>query len=116
MFAPIFVLWVARTAPIGTSPMVVAVSVVLTLTVASALLASFLPRRWISIAVLVSLPIALLGSAMFFALTDRGDPYYVWLFVGIGSLVSSPIAAAVSATAVLRMAARSIVPPPSPMG
>ena len=110
MFAPIFVLWVARTAPVGASPVVVAVSVVLALTLASALLASFLPRRWISIALLVSLPIALLGSAMFFALADGGDPYYIWLFVGIGSLVASAIAAVISATAVLRMAAQSNPP------
>jgi heme exporter protein D len=87
--------------------MVMAVSVVLALAAASALLASFLPRRWISIAVLVSLPIALLGSAMFFALGNKGDAYYIWLFLGIGSLMSSAIAAVISATAVLRMAAQS---------
>jgi hypothetical protein len=107
MFAPVFVLWVARTAPVGASPMVVAVSVVLGLAVVSALLASILPRRWIFIAVLVSLPVALLGSAMFFALGGGGDAYRIWLFVGIGSLMSSAIAAVISATAVLRMASRS---------
>jgi hypothetical protein len=104
IFAPVFVLGAARTAPPGASPVVVAVSVVLAVAFASALFASFLPRRWIITTSLVSLPIALLGSVMFFALTDRGAAYYIWLAVGIGSLVSSAIAAFFSATVVLRLA------------
>ena len=104
IFAPIFVLWVARTTPIGASPVAVAVSVVAALAFASALLASFLPRHWISITFLVSLPIAVLGSLMFFALAGSGPTYYIWLFVGIGSFVSSAIAAFFSATVVLRLA------------
>ena len=103
IFAPVFVLWVARTTPIGASPVVVAVSVVLALVFTSALLASFLPRHWISTTSLVSLPIAILGSVMFLALASRGATYYIWLFVGIGSLVSSAIAAFFSATVVLRL-------------
>jgi hypothetical protein len=101
--APIFVLWAARTAPIGASPMVVAVSVVLALAFTSALLASFLPRHWIPTSSLISLPIALLGSIMFLSLAGSGATYYIWLFVGIGSLVSSAIAAFFSATVVLRL-------------
>src|SRR6266571_7010399 len=103
IFAPVFVLWAARTAPLGASPVVVVGSVVLALAFTSALLASFLPRRWIVITSLVSLPIALLGSAMFLALTESGATYYVWLVVGIGSLVSSAIAAFFSAKVVLRL-------------
>ena len=102
IFAPLFVLWAARTAPLGASPVFVAASVVLGLAFASALFASFLPRRWIITTSLVSLPIALLGSVMFFALTASGATYYVWLVVGIGSLVSSAIAAFFSAKLVLR--------------
>ena len=96
-----FVLWAARTAPLGASPMFVAASVVLALASASALLAWGLPRRWIIIASLVSLPIALLGCVMFFVLAESGATYYVWLVVGIGSLASSAIAACLSAKAVL---------------
>jgi hypothetical protein len=104
MFAPIFVLWVARTAPIGASPVVVAVSVVLALAFTSALLASFLPRHWISTTSLVSLPIAALGSIMFLVFASSGATYYIWLFVGMGSLVSSTIAAFFSAAVALRLA------------
>ncbi len=103
IFAPIFVLWAARTTPVGASPLVVAVSVVLALAFASALLASFLPRRWISTTSLVSLPTAVLGSIMFLAFASKGATYYIWLVVGMGSLVSSAIAAFFSARAVLRL-------------
>jgi uncharacterized membrane protein YfcA len=67
------------------------------------LFASFLPRRWIITTSLVSLPIALLGSIMFLALTEGGATYYIWLVVGIGSLASSAIAAFFSAKVVLRL-------------
>jgi hypothetical protein len=100
--APIVVLWAARTAPIGASPVPVAVSVVLALAFTAALLASFLPRHWMPTASLVSVPIALLGSIMFVSLADRGGTYYVWLFVAIGSLAASAIAAFFTAKAVLR--------------
>ena len=102
IFAPFFVLWAARTAPIGASPVLVAASVVLALAFVSALFAAFLPRRWIIIPPLVCLPIALLGSVMFLALADTGAAYYIWLVVGIGSLGCSAIAAFFSAKVVLR--------------
>ncbi len=102
IFAPLFVLWAARTAPVGASPVFVAASVVLALAFVSALFAAFLPRRWIVITSLVCLPIALLGSVMFLALADTGAAYYIWLVVGIGSLGSSAIAAFFSAKVVLR--------------
>jgi len=104
IFAPIFVLWAARTTPAGASPLVVAVSVVLALAFTSALLASFLPRRWISTTSLVSLPTAVLGSVMFLAFAGKGATYYIWLVVGMGSFVSSAIAAFFSARVVLRRA------------
>ena len=103
IFAPFFVLWAARTAPLGASPAVVAASVVLALAFTSALFASFLPRRWIFTTSLISLPIAVLGSIMFLALTESGVTYYIWLVVGIGSLGSSAIAAFFSAKVVLRL-------------
>ena len=102
IFAPLFVLWAARTAPVGASPVFVAASVVLALAFASALFAAFLPRRWIIITSVVCLPIALLGSVMFLALADTGAAYYIWLVVGIGSLGCSAIAAFFSAKVVLR--------------
>jgi len=102
ILAPFFVLWAARTAPPGASPMFVAASVVLVLAFASALFASLLPRRWIITTSLVSLPIALLGSIMFLALTGGGATYTIWLVVGIGSLVSSAVAAFCCAKVVLR--------------
>ena len=103
IFAPFVVLWAARTAPPGASPMFVAASVVLVLAFASALFASLLPRRWIITTSLVSLPIALLGSIMFLALTGGGPAYYIWLIVGFGSVVSSAAAAFCSAKVVLRL-------------
>ncbi len=103
IFAPLFVLWAARTTPAGASPLLVAVSVVLALAFTSALLASFLPRRWITTTSLVSLPIAVLGSVMFLAFAGKGATYYIWLFVGMGSLASSAIAAFFSARVVLRL-------------
>ena len=106
IFAPLFVLWAARTAPLGASPASVAASVVLALAFASALFASLLPRRWIITASLVSLPIAVLGCAMFFALIESGAAYYIWLVVGIGSLASSAAAAFFSAGVVLRLQSR----------
>lgn len=102
ILAPFFVLWAARTAPLGASPMSVAASVVLVLAFASALFASLLPRRWIITTSLVSVPIALLGSIMFLALTGGSATYTIWLVVGIGSLVSSAVAAFCCAKAVLR--------------
>ena len=110
IFAPIFVLWAARTTPIGASPVFVAVSVVLGLALTSALLASFLPRHWISTTSLVSLPIAVLGSVMFLAFASSGATYYIWLLVGMGSLVSSAIAGFISATVVLRLAQSNRAP------
>jgi len=101
IFAPLFVLLAARTPPLHAHPVGVAVSVILALAFASALFASYLPRRWIITTSLVSLPIALFGSIMFVALTTSGAVHYVWLVVGIGSLVSSAIAACLSAKAVL---------------
>jgi len=103
IFAPLFVLWAARTTPAGASPLLVAVSVILALAFTSALLASFLPRRWITTTSLVSLPIAVLGSVMFLAFAGKGATYYIWLFVGMGSLASSAIAAFFSARVVLRL-------------
>jgi len=103
IFAPLFVLWAARTTPAGANPLLVAVSVILALAFTSALLASFLPRRWITTTSLVSLPIAVLGSVMFLAFAGKGATYYVWLFVGMGSLASSAIAAFFSARVVLRL-------------
>lgn len=103
IFAPFFVLWAARTAPPGASPMFVAASLVLALALVSALFASLLPRRWIITASLISLPIALLGCVMFLALTETGAAYYIWLVVGIGSFVSSAAAAFLSARVVLRL-------------
>ena len=102
IFAPFFVLWAARAAPLGASPAFMAASTILALAFASALFASLLPRRWIITSSLVSLPIAVLGSVMFLALTGSGAAYYIWLVVGIGSLVSSAAAAFFSAKAVLR--------------
>lgn len=103
IFAPLFVLWAARTAPAGASPMFVAVTVVVALALASALFAALLPRRWIVTASLVSVPIAVLGCVMFLALTESGAAYYIWLVVGIGSLVSSAGAAFLSAGVLLKL-------------
>ena len=103
IFAPLFVLWAARTAPLGSSPVFVAASVVLALAFASALFAAFLPQRWIITASLVSLPTAVLGCVMFLALAEGGAAYYIWLVVGMGSLASSAAAGFFSAGVVLRL-------------
>jgi len=40
---------------------------------------------------------------MFLVLASSGATYYIWLFVGMGSLISSAIAAFFSARVVLRL-------------
>src|SRR5256885_16774727 len=77
IFAPFFVLWAARTAPIGASPVLVAASAALALPFPSPLFVGFLPQRWIVTTSLVSLPIALLGSAMFLPLTQNAGTLYI---------------------------------------
>jgi hypothetical protein len=103
--APALVLGAARSAAVGSSPLTVVVSVILCLGLVSGALAAFVPQRWLSVAAVVSAPIGLVGIAMFAALAQTGDFYFVWLWAAIGSMALSLFVAFVSAKSVLRKAA-----------
>jgi len=103
--APAFVLGAARTAAVGSNPLTVVVSVILCLGLVSGALAALVPQRWLSVAAVVSAPIGLVGIAMFAALAQTGDFYFVWLWAAIGSMAFSLFVAFVSAKSVLRKAA-----------
>ena len=92
--APVLLLYVARSAPAGSDPMIVATATSCALGLVSGLLTATAPRHWIFIALVASGPTALLSIAMYFALAEAGGRYGVWLFVGIGSLALSLVAAA----------------------
>ena len=100
--APLLLLNLARSAPAGSGPMVVATAIVCALGLVSGLLAAMASGHWIYLALVASGPTALLGLAMYSALAEAGGRYGVWLFVGIGSLAFSLVAAALAG----RVAAR----------
>ena len=93
--APVILLYLARSAPAGSDPMVAAIAIVCALGLVSGLLAAMASRHWIYVALVASGPIALLGVAVYFALAEAGGRYGVWLFVGIGSLAFSFVMAGV---------------------
>jgi hypothetical protein len=105
--APVILLYLARSAPAGADPMVAATAIVCALGLVSGLLAAMASPHWIYIALVASGPIAILGVAVYFALAEAGGRYGVWLFVGIGSLAFSLVAAGVAG----RLAARFNAPP-----
>ena len=94
--APLLLLSLARSAPAGSDPMVVATAIVCALGLVSGLLAAMASGHWIYLALVASGPTALLGLAMYFALAEAGGRYGVWFFVGMGSLALSLVTAALA--------------------
>ena len=86
---PVFVLWLGRTTPAGTDPSFAGVSVVLALAIVAALLAALVPARWLVIALLLSLPIGVLGVVMFVLVANLGEYYWTWLLASLGGIAAS---------------------------
>lgn len=57
------------------------------------LLAAVAPLHWWRLAFVVSLPLCLLGVAMFAALASLGEFFWIWLWVGLGGVAASLAAA-----------------------
>jgi len=105
--SPLFLLHLARSAPAGSDPMVVATAIVCALGLVSGLLAAMDSRHSVYVALVASGPVALLGLAMYFALAEAGGQYGVWLFVGMGSLAFSLVTAALASRIAKGLAPRA---------
>jgi hypothetical protein len=90
------VLAIARETPVGSDPSLAAGGVIVLLAAAAGLLASAAPRHWWRLALIVSLPLGLLGATMFAALASLGELFWIWLGVGLGA-VAAALAAAYAA-------------------
>lgn len=88
---PVFVLWLGRTTPVGTDPSFAGASVVFALAIVSGLLSSVVPRHWLFIALVLSLPICVLGIVMFVLVASLGDYYWAWLVSSLGGLAAALI-------------------------
>jgi hypothetical protein len=93
---PVFVLWIGRTTPVGTDPSFAGASVVFALAIVSALLTTVVPRHWVSIALVLSLPICVLGMVMFVLVASLGAYYWAWLVSALGGLAASLLGAHVA--------------------
>jgi hypothetical protein len=86
---PFFALWVARGTPVGSDPAFAGAAVVVALAIIAGVLSAAVPRHWIPIALIVSGPLCILGVVMFIAVADVGEYFWVWLWVGLGSVAAS---------------------------
>jgi predicted membrane channel-forming protein YqfA (hemolysin III family) len=96
---PVFTLWVARGTPVGSDPALAGAAVVVGLGIISALLSAAIPRHWIPIALVVSVPLCLLGVVMFVALVRVNEFFWVWLWVALGGVAASLAGAFLAARA-----------------
>ena len=94
---PLLVLWVGRKTPVGTDPSIAGASLVFALAIISALLTAVVPRHWVSIALVLSLPICVLGVVMFALVAGLGEYYWTWLVSALGGLAASLLGARVAA-------------------
>lgn len=90
---PVVALWIARSTPVGSDPALAGGSVVLGLGIVAGLLAAALPRHWLALALVVSVPLCLLGIVMFAALANIGEFFWVWLGVALGGVAASLLGA-----------------------
>lgn len=97
--APIAVLWVARNTPVGTDSSLAGATAILVLAIVAALLTLLIPRHWWVVALVVSVPLGLLGTAMFAALANIGEFFWVWLWVALGGVAASLLGAYVARSA-----------------
>lgn len=96
---PLFALWVARSTPVGSDPALAGLSLVLGLGIIAALLAAALPRHWLALALIVSVPLGVLGTVMFVALANIGEFFWIWLAVTLGAVAASLLGAFFAARA-----------------
>jgi len=89
---PVFVLWIGRATPVGTDPFAGA-SVVFALAIVAGLLTAVVPRHWLAIALVVSLPVCVLGVVMFALVASLGEYYWAWLASALGGVAASLIGA-----------------------
>ena len=90
---PIFALWILRDTPVGSDPALGGAAVVVGFAIFSASLAALIPRHWLPIALVVSLPLCVLGVVMFAALARVDEFFWVWLWVALGGVAASLAAA-----------------------
>lgn len=90
---PVVVLAIARETPVGSDPSLAGSGVVVLLAAVAGLLASAVPRHWWPLALIVSLPLGVLGATMFAALAAIGELFWIWLAVPLGALAASLAAA-----------------------
>ena len=86
---PFFALWVTRGTAIGSDPAFAGAAVVVALGIVSGLLSLAVPRHWVPIALIVSLPLCVLGGVMFAALARIDEFFWVWLWVALGGVAAS---------------------------
>jgi hypothetical protein len=94
---PVFVLWIGRATPVGTDPSFAGGSVVFALAIVAGLLTAVVPRHWVSIALLLSLPICLLGIVMFALVANLGEYFWAWLWSALGGVAASLVGAYIAA-------------------
>jgi hypothetical protein len=90
---PVLVLWLARSTPVGSDPALAGAAVVVFLAIVSGLLTTALPRHWLPLALIASLPLCVLGMVMFAALVNVGEFFWVWLGVSLGGVAASLLGA-----------------------
>lgn len=90
---PVFVLWIGRTTPVGTDPSFGGAAVVFALAIVAGLLAGVVPRHWVPIALVLSLPICVLGIVMFALVANLGEYYWAWLGSALGAVAASLLGA-----------------------
>ena len=86
---PLAVLWIGRKTPVGTDPELAGASVVLALAIVSALLTAALPRHWLAIALVLSVPVCVLGIVMFVVVASLGEYFWAWLWSAIGGVAAA---------------------------
>ena len=89
----VFVLWLARSTAVGADPVIVSIAVVAVLGILAAVLTRLAPAQWVGLALVISAPLALLGIAMFAALANIGEFFWIWLGVGFGAVAAALLAA-----------------------
>lgn len=90
---PVLVLWIGRTTPVGTDPSFAGASVVFALAIVAGLLTAAVPRHWVAIALVLSLPIGVLGVVMFALVANLGEYFWAWLASALGGVAASLLGA-----------------------
>ena len=92
-------LGLARNTPIGSEPALAGAAAVLCLGIISALLTAPLPRHWLPIALILSVPLCGLAVVAFAVLANLGELFWTWLWIGIGGVAAALLGAFLAARA-----------------